>query len=214
MIGIIDYNAGNIPSVMRALDAINCEYIVGKTPDSLKNADRIIFPGVGDAEYAMQQLKETGFDLFLKEHAKKGTPILGICLGSQIIFDYSEEGNVECLGLLPGRIQHFSRIKSDFSLKVPHMGWNDLTLSVDEQKNPCGLLEGVLPNTSFYFVHSFVICPKDDSVVRAYADYGIQVPAVICKNNIYALQFHPEKSGEPGLRILRNFSKISGGSGC
>lgn len=208
MIGIIDYNAGNIPSVMRALNAINCEYIVGKTPDVLKNVDRLIFPGVGDAEYAMTQLKITGFDLFLKEQSRKKIPILGICLGSQIIFDYSEEGNVECLGLLSGKIRHFSEIKKQFPLKVPHMGWNDLNLTSFEQESPCGLLKDVPAKTSFYFVHSFVICPQDNSVVRAYADYEIQVPSVICKDNIYALQFHPEKSGEPGLQILRNFSKI------
>ena len=110
MIGIVDYNAGNIKSVERALSFLNCEYVISKNPSDLKNAEKVIFPGVGEAKYAMEQLKKTGYESFLKDFAESGNPLLGICLGSQIIFDYSEEGNVECLGLLKGKIRHFSQL--------------------------------------------------------------------------------------------------------
>lgn len=213
MIGIIDYNAGNIPSVARALDAINCSYKISKSPKELKNAERLIFPGVGDAKYAMKQLKVSGFQQFLKDSLQAKIPILGICLGSQIIFDFSEEGEIPCLGLLPGTIRHFSKIQQNFPLKVPHMGWNNLTLSESEKENPCGLFEKIPEQASFYFVHSYVIQPENQNVIKATASYGIQVPAVICSGNLYAVQFHPEKSGEPGLQLLRNFTSKNLGGG-
>ena len=214
MTGIVDYNAGNIPSVARALDALGCEYVVSKSPKELQSAQRLIFPGVGDARYAMEQLKNSGFDVFLKEQSMmQGVPVLGICLGSQIIFGFSEEGSTTCLGLLDGEIQHFSTVNPNFDLKVPHMGWNDIYYSESEKRNPCGLFEGIAEGTSFYFVHSYVIQPKDKNVPVAFADYGIQVPAAVRSENIYAVQFHPEKSGEPGLRLLHNFTKMSQGGG-
>lgn len=205
MTGIIDYNAGNIRSVERALDSLGCEYIVSKSPEELENVDKLIFPGVGDACYAMEQLKASGFDSFLKKKVSENIPILGICLGSQIIFEFSEEGNTPCLGLLDGNIRHFSSIQLDFSLKVPHMGWNDISFSKSEKENPSGLFEGIPEHTSFYFVHSYVIQPKNNDVILASADYGISVPAAVRSGNVYAVQFHPEKSGEPGLRLLKNF---------
>lgn len=222
MIGIIDYNAGNITSVKHALESIGAPYILSKNPAELKNVDRIIFPGVGDAAYAMEQLKETGFDSFLKEWAQEGKPILGICLGSQIIFDFSEEGNVECLGLIPGTIRHLSKIweerlpseaereASEFEMlqnnnKVPHMGWNDVTVC----NGGSPILKDVPSNSDFYFVHSYVIQPKNPEVIKGYANYGTLIPSVIQHNNIYACQFHPEKSGKAGLKILENFCKLS-----
>ena len=205
MTGIIDYNAGNIKSVARALDVLKVEYCISKSPNDLYQSERLIFPGVGDAQYAMGELRKSGFDVFLKEKARDGIPILGICLGSQIIFDYSEEGNTNCLGLIPGTIKHFTSIKNDFPLKVPHMGWNNLHYS-SEKKSP--LFEGIGDDSSFYFVHSYVIQPEDESVITAWADYGIKVPAAVAKNNILALQFHPEKSGDVGLHILENFVKL------
>ncbi len=203
MIGIVDYNAGNITSVERALKSLNIDFILSKNPDDLRNCDKIIFPGVGDAAYAMKQLKETGFDNFLKEWASQNKPLLGICLGSQIIFDWSQEGDTNCLGLIKGKINHFYKIDSSLEkeIKVPHMGWNNL-----ERKNgDCPILKDVPENADFYFVHSYVICPENQDVVKATADYGIKVPAVIQSGNIFACQFHPEKSGEPGLKILENF---------
>ena len=203
MIGIVDYNAGNITSVQRALNSLGIKNILSKNPEELKNCNKLIFPGVGDAAYAMVQLKETGFDKFLKEWTAAGKPVLGICLGSQIIFDLSEEGNTPCLGLVKGTIKHFYNIDSSLKnkeMKVPHMGWNNLTRYGD-----CPILQDVPENADFYFVHSYVICPEDKTVVKATAEYAIQVPAVIQQGNLFACQFHPEKSGKPGLKILENF---------
>lgn len=207
MIGIVDYNAGNICSVERALKALDAPYILSKNPEDLKNTDRIIFPGVGDAAYAMNQLKKTGFDDFLKDWAKSGKKLAGICLGSQIIFDWSEEGNTECLGILKGKIRHFEKLYQEQNLnsgkefKIPHMGWSDLTYTNGGSK----LFDGVPEHSDFYFVHSYVICPEDQSVIKAYADYGIKVPSCIEKDNITVFQFHPEKSGIHGMQILKNF---------
>lgn len=202
MIGIVDYNAGNVTSVERALKSLNIDCILSKDVAELEKCDKLIFPGVGDAAYAMDQLKKSGFDVFLKKWAAENKPMLGICLGSQIIFDWSEEGSTDCLGLVKGKIQHFYTINKDLEkegMKVPHMGWNNL------KRKECPILKDVPENADFYFVHSYVICPEDSSVIKATADYGIKVPAVIQKGNLYACQFHPEKSGAPGLKILENF---------
>ena len=208
MIGIVDYNAGNIKSVERALSFLNCEYVISKNPIELKNADKLIFPGVGEAKYAMEQLNKTGFDIFLKDFADSQKPLLGICLGSQIIFDYSEEGDVNCLGLIKGKIKHFDNVleknclnENGLKYKIPHMGWNNL----EHVNGECKILKDVPETSDFYFVHSYVICPEDNSVIKAVADYGIKVPSVVQFNNIYACQFHPEKSGKYGLKILENF---------
>ena len=218
MIGIVDYNAGNIKSVQRSLDFIKAPYIVSKNPLELKDADRIIFPGVGEARYAMEQLKKTGFDVFLKDKVQENIPVMGICLGSQIVFDWSEEGDTECLGLLKGKIRHFASVWKerhpdeneqkeyamlDNQLKIPHMGWNDVAFT----NGSCSLLDGVPDHSDFYFVHSYVIQPENPEVIKGYADYGMMVPAVVQEKNITVFQFHPEKSGENGLRILRNFAE-------
>ena len=205
MVGIIDYNAGNIKSVEHALEALKAPFILSKSPMMLKNVDRIIFPGVGDAAFAMQQLKETGFDSFLRDWAASGKPMAGICLGSQIIFEHSDEGDVECLGLLEGDIRHFSTLYEERELpylpKIPHMGWNDVTFV----NGGCKYTENVKDKSDFYFVHSYVIQPRDPSIIKGYADYGTMVPAIVEKDNICVFQFHPEKSGKAGLQILKNF---------
>ena len=204
MIGIVDYNAGNITSVERALKSLGIDFVLSKKPEELENCDKLIFPGVGEAAYAMTQLKETGFDEFLKRKCKEGIPLLGICLGSQIIFDWSEEGNTNCLGLIKGKIRYFESIKAGLSkegFKIPQIGWNNLT--VKHGGSP--ILQGVKEGSDFYFVHSYVICPEDENVIKASAEHGIEVPAVIQSGNIFACQFHPEKSGEEGLKILKNF---------
>ena len=227
MTGIVDYNAGNIKSVERALDAIKAPYIISKKPSDLANVDRLIFPGVGEAKYAMEQLKLTGFDSFLKDWTQAGKPLMGICLGSQIIFDYSEEGDTKCLGLVAGTIRHFKSLWKErlpakeemgetgvtrTELKVPQIGWNDVKF----MNGSSPLLNGVDDSTSFYFVHSYVIQPDDPTVIKGVATYGTMVPAIIEYGNITAFQFHPEKSGEPGLRILRNFTApdTDGGKSC
>lgn len=228
MIGIVDYNAGNITSVERALKHLGADFVLSKKPGDLENCDKVIFPGVSDAAFAMGELKKSGFDVFLKEWAKSGKRLAGFCLGAQIVFDYSEEGNVNCLGLIPGTIRHFKDLWREASvveqknavversrnhvvstgstttattLKCPHMGWNDLTYT----NGGSSLFNGVAEHSDFYFVHSYVICPDEKSVVKATADYGIKVPSCIEKDNITVFQFHPEKSGEKGLRILKNF---------
>jgi imidazole glycerol phosphate synthase, glutamine amidotransferase subunit len=219
MTGIVDYNAGNIRSVEHALDAIRAPFVLSKKPEELSQCDRLIFPGVGDASYAMKQLKQTGFDTFLKDWTAAGKPLMGICLGSQIIFDHSDEGDAACLGLIKGNIRHFSDIWKEHSLntggvlKVPHMGWNDIAYD----NGGSALLDGVPEHSDFYFVHSYVIQPDDPAVVKAYADYGIRVPAVIESGCVSAFQFHPEKSGTRGMRILRNFCSqdiTEGGAVC
>lgn len=207
MIGIIDYNAGNITSVGRALKNLGIDYILSKSPDDLVKCDKLIFPGVGDASFSMAELKKSGFDSFIKQKVSEKIPLLGICLGSQIIFEHSEEGDVDCLGLIKGSIRHFYSIDSSLKekdFKVPHMGFNNLVY----QNDGSPILKDIPEPSDFYFVHSYVICPEDLSVVKAYADYGIKVPAVIQKDNIFACQFHPEKSGEKGLHILKNFAEL------
>lgn len=206
MIGIVDYNAGNIKSVERALLSIGAEYVLSKNPKDLEKCDKIIFPGVGEAEYAMKQLKLTGYDNFLKDWYAASKPMIGICLGSQIIFEHSEEGDVDCLGLLKGTIRHFTNVWKDegknLGLKVPEIGWNDLTFSNGSSK----LLAGVPEHSDFYFVHSYIIQPADKTVIKAFADYGCQVPACVEHGSLTAFQFHPEKSGKWGLQILKNFA--------
>ena len=217
MIGIVDYNAGNIKSVERALSFLNCEYVISKNPSDLKNAEKVIFPGVGEAKYAMEQLKKTGYESFLKDFAESGKPLLGICLGSQIIFDYSEEGNVDCLGLIKGKIKHFESVmdknlvnENGLKYKIPHMGWNNLDFLKPEDK----IFTGIDKNAAFYFVHSYLIQPENTEVILATADYGVKVPSAIKSKNIYAFQFHPEKSGEWGLKLLQNFISLDGVDLC
>ena len=208
MVGIIDFNAGNITSLERALEYLNIPYVASKNPQELAeaNCDRFMFPGDGDDAYAMSQLKASGFDIFVREQVKAGKLLFGICVGSQIIFEHSEEGNTECLGLLKGEIKHVYSINPELkkqNLKVPHMGWNNISF----ENGDCPLLAGINNNFDVYFVHSYVICPTDTTIVKASADYGIKIPAVIQSGNVFATQFHPEKSGEMGIKILENFCK-------
>ncbi len=209
MVGIIDFNAGNITSLERALEYLNIPYVTSKNPDELTkaNCDRFMFPGDGDDAYAMRELKKSGFDVFVREQVAAGKLLFGICVGSQIIFEHSEEGDTECLGLVKGSIRHFYSINPELknqNMKVPHMGWNNLSF----ENGDCPILKGIKNDFDVYFVHSYVICPSDPSVVKASADYGIKVPAVIQSGNIFATQFHPEKSGEMGIQILKNFCEI------
>jgi glutamine amidotransferase len=204
MISIVDYKAGNITSVQRALTHLGIESVVTPDPDVLRRADKVIFPGVGQAASAMQALRERGLDAALKEVFARGTPILGICLGSQIVLARSEEGDADCLGLLPGVSKRF--VFSDPSLKIPHMGWNRI-----RRKREHPVLEGIRPQEEFYFVHSYYPQPEDPDCVIADCEYGSFFPAVIGQSNLVAMQFHPEKSGPAGLRILQSFARWNGG---
>lgn len=210
MITLIDYNAGNLTSVRRALDHLGIPCQVSADPQAVRRADKVIFPGVGAAGAAMTVLRQRGLDAALREAFQKGTPILGICIGCQIILDHSEEDDAECLGLLPGKTVRFSASQSGTSafplkspLKIPHMGWNEVTVT-----QPHPLLAHLRPGDAFYFVHSYYPRPADPSQVYAVSDYGGAFPAAIGRDNLFAVQFHTEKSGPLGLRVLENFSNL------
>lgn len=203
MILIIDYQAGNLTSVKRALDHLGLPSQISADPAELGRADRIIFPGVGHAGTAMQVLRRTGLDEALRAAYAEGKPILGLCLGSQIALTHSEEGDTPCLDLLPGRCPKFSL--ADPKLKIPHMGWNTVTVT-----RPHPILKDVQPGDEFYFVHSYYPQPADPAACFATSDYELVFPAAIGRRNLFATQFHPEKSGRVGLSLLRNFADWDG----
>jgi glutamine amidotransferase len=194
---VIDYQAGNITSVVRSLRALGVEGRITAGPEAVLEARRVIFPGVGAAGEAMATLKSRGLDQALKEVFARGTPILGICLGAQIILDHSEENDTPCLGLLPGRTRALSRTPG---LKIPHMGWNRV-----EMRGSHPVLAGLPATAEYYFVHSFYPDPAADSMILGVTDHGISFPSAIGWRNLVATQFHPEKSGRFGLNILENF---------
>jgi glutamine amidotransferase len=191
MIALIKYRAGNIASVSNALDRLGVDYYLAETPEDLERADGIIFPGVGHAYSAMESLKEKGLDVWLKNTDK---PVLGICVGMQLLFESSAEGNTRGLGVIPGKLLKFDESKA----KVPHMGWN--VLKKDDQ-HP--LLKGIENGAHLYYVHSFYA--PDSEFALATCDYVTEFTAVVAKDNYLGVQFHPEKSGEIGAQILQNF---------
>lgn len=203
MITLIDYKAGNLTSVQRALKHLGMDSVITPDPDVVRKAERIIFPGVGHAGTAMAVLKERGLDGALKEAFAKGTPILGICVGCQILLDHSEEADTACLGLIPGRVKRFSL--SDPALKIPHMGWNQVAVT---KAHP--LLAGVQKGDSVYFVHSYFTEPLSADDVYAQTEYEITFASAIGRNNLFATQFHLEKSAAVGLGILQRFAKWGG----
>lgn len=198
MIAIIDYDAGNIKSVEKALQFLGEEALITRDVDVLMSADKVILPGVGAFGDAMAKLEEYGLVDVIHKIVDKGTPFLGICLGLQLLFDSSEEApGVKGLGLLPGKIVRFP---SDMGLKVPQIGWNKLSFP-NKGKLFYGLDEGVF----VYFVHSYYLQAQNMSDVVATCEYGVTVHASVEHNNIYACQFHPEKSSDVGMTILKNF---------
>lgn len=203
MITIIDYNAGNIRSVQRACAEVGVQAIVTSDPADVARAERIIFPGVGAAPSAMEYLKKKGLDTALVKAFEGGIPILGICLGAQIILDSSEEGNQKCLGLVPGKTVRFRL--HDRLLKIPHMGWNEVTAV-----QPHPLLDGIQPVDEYYFVHSYYPQPSDKKDVYAVSSHGGDFCAALGNRNLFAMQFHPEKSGRLGLRLLERFARWDG----
>jgi glutamine amidotransferase len=207
MIAIVDYKAGNLTSVKRALDHLGLESCVTSDPTAVARAERIVFPGVGHAGSAMAVLKERGLDVALRAAFEAGTPILGTCVGAQIILAHSEEGDTPCLGLLAGECVRFR--PADAALKVPHMGWN----AVRRLPGVCHpVLRGVPDGEEFYFVHSYYLRPEDPAAVLATAEHGVVFPAIIARRSLIATQFHSEKSGPVGLAILRNFAAWDGAS--
>jgi glutamine amidotransferase len=203
MITIVDYNAGNIRSVLRACAEVGAPAQITNNPKLVQKADKIIFPGVGAAPSAMEYLTKSGLDIALKYAFKTGVPILGICIGAQIILESSEEGDQKCLGLVAGRTVRFNI--TDRSLKIPHMGWNEVKVV---QSHP--LLAGIEPGYEFYFVHSFYPSPADPKNVYAVSNHGGEFCCALGYKNLFAVQFHAEKSGRFGLQMLERFVKWEG----
>lgn len=203
MIVVIDYGMGNLRSVQKGLERLGFDARVSADPDVVKQADRLILPGVGAFKDCMRNLVKGGFVEPILRHIEAGRPFLGICLGLQLLFSESEEfGLHQGLGVLPGRVVRFPEGMTcgGEELKVPHMGWNQLQLCT-----PSPLFDGVEEGSFVYFVHSYHVVPEDGAVVAAATDYGITFCASVWKDNITACQFHPEKSQQVGLRILKNF---------
>ena len=195
-VAIIDYGVGNLRSVEKAFAATGCEAIVSSDEAVLRNAQRLVLPGVGAFGACMKALNERGFDRLVRERARDGTPLLGVCVGMQLLFDESVEfGATAGLGLLRGRVRRF-----EGDLVVPHIGWNRIY-----QKQPHELFEGVADGSFCYFVHSFYCEPADEDVVAGETEYGALYASVVARENICGVQFHPEKSQDVGLRMLRNF---------
>jgi glutamine amidotransferase len=208
MIAIIDYKAGNLTSVKRALDFLGQDSVVTNDSSEVIKAERIIFPGVGAAGKAMVDLKRHGMDQAIREAFGNKKAILGICLGTQIIMEMSREGDTRCLGLIKGEVQRFPDHLTDNNgrrLKVPHMGWNSVRL---RRRHP--IFEGVTPDSEFYFVHSYYPVPSLSEIILGETYYGDWFASVLLSKNLVAVQFHPEKSGGPGLKILSNFCKWGG----
>ena len=201
MIAIIDYDAGNLRSVEKALASLGEETVITRNFKEILNADKVILPGVGSFGDAMAQLKKYELDKVVHEVAEKKTPFLGICLGLQLLFESSEETpGVEGLHLLDG---HSLRIPEAEGLKIPHIGWNSL-----EFPNKGRLFEGIAEQSYVYFVHSYYLKAAEESIVTATTEYGAHIHASVEKENIFACQFHPEKSSTVGLQILKNFAKL------
>ena len=201
-IGVVDYEAGNLRSVETALFHLGADYTVSGNPETVLGSDRIIFPGVGEARAAMETLRSRGLDEALVEFAARGKLLLGICIGCQIALEHSEERDTKCLGLVPGRVKKFDAGKG---YKVPHMGWNEVFRN---RKDP--LFDGIPQGSSFYFVHSYYPEAADAEYELCYTEYINRFSSCIRKDNVYAVQFHPEKSGIFGLRLLENFLGLPG----
>lgn len=196
-IAVVDYGAGNLRSVARALQASGAETVVTDRPRDLIAAHGVVLPGVGAAGSAMRGLAERGLIDPLREVVASGKPFLGVCLGLQVLMSWSDEnGGVECLGVIPGRV---SRLPE--GLKVPHIGWNQA-----RQRRDHRLFDGVADGANFYFVHSYVVVPEDSADVISVTEYGVEFASAVARNNVVATQFHPEKSSAAGLRVYHNFA--------
>lgn len=199
MIGIIDYGRGNISSVETALEKGGFKNITTDDHELLRKCDGLILPGVGAFKDGMKDLENRGLIPIIEEVVKSGKPLLGICLGLHLLFEVGEEdGESKGLGLLEGRVE---RLTTTF--KIPHIGWNDLKII-----NPSPILDGIVDGDNFYFVHSYQAHPVDKSIIIATCNYGQDIVAVVSKNNIFGVQFHPEKSSHKGMVLIQNFGKL------
>lgn len=205
MLAVLDYGAGNLRSVVRALEVNGIRPVVLGDPDALLRADALVFPGVGAAGSAMRRLRERGLDEAVREFYRSGRPILGVCLGLQLLFDRSEEdGGTPGLGLIPGEVRRFPD-----GLKIPHMGWNQVRRRRDHP-----ILAGIPDGAHFYFVHSYYAVPAEPAAAVGTTDYGLDFASVVARENLVATQFHPEKSGRWGLAVYGNFLRTLVGLRC
>ncbi len=202
MLVIIDYNAGNLRSIKKAVELFSNNVVITNNPETILSADKVILPGVGNFGNAMQNLSKKHNNYTLKEvicEVVSKVPFLGICLGMQLLMNYSEECQyTKGLGLIDGNVIKFKNVK-----KIPHMGWNNV-----EQLKDIALFEGIKNNEYFYFVHSYHVNPSNDDVVAGICEYGYKFPCVLNKDNLYSTQFHPEKSGKAGLKMIENFIEL------
>lgn len=197
-LAVVDYGMGNLRSVLRAWEYVGADARLVTDPSELKTADAVIFPGQGAIVDAMRLLKQTGFDQAIRDWIAADKPFFGICLGLQALFEHSEEGDTEALGVFKGQVKRF---QIDPSLKIPHMGWNSIRV-----ESACELTEGLESDVDqFYFVHSYHIVPEDPELALFSTDYGGRFVSGIRRGNCYATQFHPEKSQAKGLQLYRNF---------
>ncbi len=204
MIAIIDYGAGNIQSVSKALKHIGCDAFITRDKEQILNADGALLPGVGSFGKTVDTMDSFGLKDTTVEFIKSGKPFMGICLGLQLLFDKSEESpEAEGLKIFEGAIR---KIPSGSGLKIPHIGWNSIDIKKGNR-----LFKGIDQNSYVYFVHSYFLDAKDKNIVAAQTDYGVKIDAAVEKDNVFATQFHPEKSGETGLKILKNFVDIVNG---
>ena len=194
-IAIVDYQAGNLRSVSKALETFGVEPVVTSDPDVISRADGLVFPGQGACDSSMRQLRERGLVDSIKEFIGSDRPFLGVCLGLQLLLEVSEEGDERCLEVLAGRVRRLPP-----GLKVPHMGWNKVEFRIDHP-----VMAGVDSDSFFYFVHSYYADPEDDGVVAGTTTYGVEFCSAVAWDNVVAVQFHPEKSGSVGLRLYKNF---------
>lgn len=212
-IAIIDYGMGNLHSIAKALEHVagNCRVTVTSRHEEILAADRVVFPGVGAIRDCMKELVKTGLDEVIRE-VSATRPLLGVCLGMQALLQESEENQgVTCLGIVPGRVVRFAEklraTNADETLKIPHMGWNQV-----HQRHPHPLWRDIPSDSRFYFVHSYYTLPENDADVAATTPYGIEFASVLSRDNIFAAQFHPEKSQHAGLQLLSNFVDWNGES--
>lgn len=224
MIAVLDYGLGNTGSILNALAKLGVKAMKTKNPDEIINSSLLIFPGDGAAPQAMENLNKMDLVTPLREYIGSGKPFLGICLGMQILLTFSEEGNVKCLDIIPGEVRRFNN-----GLKIPQIGWNQVTIQqynnvTMKSRHEDGIHDAVVPNKSetasgqlfksipdksyFYFINSYYCDPADKSVIYATTDYGLDFCSVFVQRNIIGIQFHPEKSGETGLMLLKNFVNL------
>lgn len=199
-VALIDYGMGNLRSVRRALEKAGAEVSLVRSPEEASDTAALVFPGQGAIVDAMRELEKSGFDAFIRKWIRDDKPFMGICLGLQILFEHSEEGNTEGLGVFRGNVKKFP---TDSGLKIPHMGWNTVSINVN---NSGKLAENLKTDgESFYFVHSYYVETPETDIVWSFSEYGLRFVSGIRRGNVFAVQFHPEKSQEKGILLYRNF---------